>query len=490
MAKTTMRRNFENSYFCVHCNQQTTMNSEEYGTGNEEVDDLLSRVAANEATYASVDEISSACQYLSSIDRAQDADRLMQWGLNLHVGDTTLLMVYATLLIDEHNVDKAESLLSYIGDSAKTHFYYHLALGKLNCEREQYLEARSAFEVSATIAPDELRAKAILDAATTFGRYGQYDYALEFYERAPKEDLWGDASFIFDYGYTLSGVGRGREAVAAYQRSAELDPFNEHSWFNLGVEFAKLGDNDKALDAFATAADVNPAYPSPFFNKGYLQVASGMYEDAIVSLTEYISLAEEKLDFTAYQLLAECWDALGNDGLANRFLTLTVAKDAESSSAWFALGQNYLKNGPNSVAMAALEIAIGINPNVVEYYYSYAQAHLNANNVAECIRMLEKGVSLRTSDVLAWFEIVRLRMGEMGEKVPPIRRYFAEMKKKYGSPPALTLVEGYVEYRYLGEKERGASLAKDALGASAKLAEEARQHPSLEKFLTQINLRV
>lgn len=215
-----------------------------------------------------------------------------------------------------------------------------------------------------------------------------------------------------------------------------------------------------------------------------------MYEDAIVSLTEYISLAEEKLDFTAYQLLAECWDALGNDGLANRFLTLTVAKDAESSSAWFALGQNYLKNGPNSVAMAALEIAIGINPNVVEYYYSYAQAHLNANNVAECIRMLEKGVSLRTSDVLAWFEIVRLRMGEMGEKVPPIRRYFAEMKKKYGSPPALTLVEGYVEYRYLGEKERGASLAKDALGASAKLAEEARQHPSLEKFLTQINLRV
>lgn len=466
------------------------MNPEGYGTGDEDVDDLLSRIAANEATYASVDEISRACQYLASIDRAQDADRLMQWGLNLHVGNTTLLMVYATLLIDEHNVDKAESLLAYIGDSAKGHFYYHLALGKLNCEREKYPEARSAFETSATIAPDELRAKAILDAATTLGRYGQYDYALEFYEMAPREDLWGDASFIFDYGYTLSGVGRGREAVAAYQRSTELDPFNEHSWFNLGVEFAKLGDNDKALEAFATAADVNPAYPSPFFNKGYLQVAGGMYEEAIVSLTEYISLADENLDFTAYQLLAECWDALGNGSLANRFLSLAVAKDAESSSAWFALGQNYLKNGQNSVAMAALEIAIGIKPNVAEYYYSYAQAHLNANNVAECIRMLEKGVGLKTGDVLAWFEIVRLRMGEMDEDFSPIRRYFAEMKKKYGSLPALTLVEGYVEYRYLGEKEKGASLAKDAIGASAQLAADARQHPSLEKFLTQINLRV
>ncbi len=485
-----MRRNLENSYFCVHCNQQTTMNPGDYGTGNEDVDDLLSRIAADEAAYASVDEIGSACQYLASIGRSQDADRLMQWGLSRHVGDTALLMVYATLLIDEHNVDKAESLLSYIADSAKTHFYYHLAMGKLNCEREQYPEARSAFEVAATIAPDEMRAKAILEAATTLGRCAQYDYALEFYEMAPKEALWDDASFIFDYGYTLSGVGRGQEAVAAYRRSAELDPFNEHSWFNLGVEFAKLGDNVKAMDAFATAADVNPSYPSPFFNKGYLQVAGGMYEEAIVSLTEYISLADEKLDFTAYQLLAECWDALGNSGLANRFLSLTVEKDAESSSAWFALGQNYLKNGPNSVAMAALEIAIGINPNVAEYYYSYAQAHLNDNNVAECIRMLEKGVGLRTGDVMAWFEIVRLRMGEMDGNVLAIRRYFAEMKKKYDSPPALTLVEGYVEYRYLGEKAKGASLAQEAIGASARLVEDARQHPSLEKFLTQINLRV
>lgn len=465
------------------------MDPEDYGTGNEHVDDLLRRMAADESAYASVDEISGACQYLSAFGRMEEADRLMQWGLTLHVGDTTLLMVYATMLLDNHNVEKAESLLAYIGDSATTHFYYHLTMGKLHSNKEDFPEAKAEFEAAVALAPDSLRPKAILDAATTLGRFQSYDYALKFYEMAPREVLWGDSSYIFDYGYTLSRVGREQEAVTAFQRSAELDPFNEHSWFNLGVEYAKLGDNDKAFEAFSTAADVNPANPSPFFNMGLIYMTTGRHEEAIVSLTEYISLLDKVVDFSVYEFLAECWKAIGNIDLANRFLALIMAKNTSESSAWFEFAQNHLQSGDNSVAMGALTIAIGINPNVPEYYYSYAQTKLNDGDIAACISALEKGVSLRPGDTLTWFEIVRLRMREMGDDVSPIRSYFAEKKKEYGSPPALMLIEGYVEYQYFDEKKKGVALAKEAIEVSPQLSEEARKNPSLDKFLTHIYLR-
>jgi tetratricopeptide (TPR) repeat protein len=113
-------------------------------------------------------------------------------------------------------------------------------------------------------------------------------------------------------------------AVAAYQKAAELDPENggiregaddfqpraphrsAKGWNDLGALFLKTGALDKAMEAFQTAIELEPTFGRAYSNLARARAAQGQYGEAVPLFEKGITLLEDAKE------KADAWNGLGN----------------------------------------------------------------------------------------------------------------------------------------------------------------------------------
>ncbi len=445
------------------------------------VEGLLAGIASGSAQYADVDDIRDCYQYLLSVSRADDAERLLRWGLSIHVEDVSLLMLRATALIDQDELDKAESLLDYVADAAQNCSTYFINRGWLLIKRDREHEALPFFDKAIDVAGQEDKWVTVSEIATNLNQMEFFDDAMMYYDRLPKSEIMDNPQVAFEYAYALEKVGRDDEAIRTYENVVKLDSFNERAWYNLGILYGKKERLDDSIAAYVTSTDIEPLYAEPYFNMGNIFLTQGKYQDAIHSYTEYISLADSPEEYV-YQNIGECWMELGGYDYALRFFEVTVRNMPDSASGWYCFGRCCVEIGNPAAAMSAFNKAIALEPDNANYYFANAQALFNLNQTDMTIEMLEKGVSLSPDDVLAWFEIVRMRLIKLGPKANEIRIYIAEMKEKYDTPAALQLVEAYIEFFIFGKKREASLLLRGVADKTPDILKDASEEPTLSKL--------
>ena len=162
--------------------------------------------------------------------------------------------------------------------------------------------------------------------ALTYLTQGQYAEAILLYERS-LELLSSDK----DKAVCWNGLGNiyrcindYENAVAAYQKAAELDPEtaglregadnlqgdqaldNAQSWNDLGEAFFKAGSYDRAINAFQKAIELGADDGWPYANLARILVSKGQYQEAVALYEKSISLLKTDKDKAAV------WNRLGN----------------------------------------------------------------------------------------------------------------------------------------------------------------------------------
>lgn len=69
------------------------------------------------------------------------------------------------------------------------------------------------------------------------------------------------------------------DAVAAFVKSAELDPFAE-TYFRLGQAHARAGNHEEAIESLEKATDLDPNYAEAYLLKGIIHQRRGELDDA------------------------------------------------------------------------------------------------------------------------------------------------------------------------------------------------------------------
>lgn len=445
------------------------------------VEGLLAGIASGNAQYADVDDIRDCYQYLLSAGRAEDAERLLKWGLGVHVENIDLLMLQATTLIDRDELARAESLLDYVADTAQNRSAYFINRGWLQIKKERESEALAFFDKAIEVAVPEDKWVTISEIATNLNQMEFFDDAMAYYDRLPKSEIMDNPQVAFEYAYALEKVGRDEEAIRTYEAVVKLDSFNERAWYNLGILYGKKDRLEDSASAYVTSTDIDPLYAEPYFNLGNIYLTQGKYQDAIHSYTEYISLADSPEGYV-YQNIGECWMELGGYDYALRFFEVTVRNMPDSASGWYCFGRCCVEIGNPAAALGAFNKAIALEPDNANYYFASAQALFNLNQTDATIEMLEKGVTLSPGDVLAWFEIVRMRLVKLGPNAGSIRTYIAEMKDRFNSPAALQLVEAYIEFFIFGKKREASSLLRCVADKTPDVLKDASEEPTLSKL--------
>ncbi len=124
--------------------------------------------------------------------------------------------------------------------------------------------------------------------AIIFREQGELDKALAAFEAA-KPRYADDADFWWELGLTHDAAGDNRAAVAAFDRSLELNAYASRVHTARGVNFLKLGDEAAARDDFEAALELNPGDAQAHYNLACLSGRAGRTDEAL----EHLALALE-----------------------------------------------------------------------------------------------------------------------------------------------------------------------------------------------------
>jgi len=145
-----------------------------------------------------------------------------------------------------------------------------------------------------------------------------------------------------DYGFLLSILGRGDEALAEIKRAQELDPLNPRTNALAGQVMAVAGRPDEGLKQLETTFDLDPSYWLPHLLASGIYSDKGMYPDAEVEARRARSLTDASNHPTAYLIYALAKD--GKQAEARRELEqlLNLASTRYVPAYTIALGYHGL----------------------------------------------------------------------------------------------------------------------------------------------------
>lgn len=129
------------------------------------------------------------------------------------------------------------------------------------------------------------------NAALFLQQLGEYEMALEYYERFDQLDdrQWQPR---YNQGLIHAKLDRHRLSVAAFESALQRNGPATDILNHMAIAYAALGDNDRALDSYQQALSIDPGFVQAAFNAGRLQFRMGNRASAIEYFEQARSLAK------------------------------------------------------------------------------------------------------------------------------------------------------------------------------------------------------
>jgi tetratricopeptide (TPR) repeat protein len=167
-----------------------------------------------------------------------------------------------------------------------------MVLGQLYTVKHDPKKAEEEFKTAQAIEPES--EDVVLNLARVYAESGDLEHAAKVIEAVPVEAR--SSRMEVALGAAYDQLKRPKDAIAAYQRAAELDPGDEHTLDTLGQ--ALLNDNqlDEALKQFKALAAADPEDAGPLVHISEIERRQGKYEDALATVRK-----ARKLDPTSLE---------------------------------------------------------------------------------------------------------------------------------------------------------------------------------------------
>jgi Flp pilus assembly protein TadD len=248
-------------------------------------------------------------------------------------------------------------------------------------------------------------------------RSGQRALAIQAYEEALKLDENNPELHI-----SRSWAGFSSGDAEAFFRHAEiahqLAPQNPRMWDLVGFALMQTGDLEAALEAYATALDIDPAQPFALLHRSQLFEGMKRPLDALNDLNRLIEIPPHVVDragllnahsmvvsFHTEALLSRghLFKELGRNSAAQRDFERALAWE-RSEKTILALAQ-HIKMDPTQVALfeTLTADAVAISPNNIRAVRLRAFALERAKRYPEAVEILGRVIELAPKDAQAHF---------------------------------------------------------------------------------------
>jgi len=155
-----------------------------------------------------------------------------------------------------------------------------MVLGQLYTVKHDPKKAEEQFKTAQAIEPDS--EEVVLNLARLYAESGDIAHAAKVIEAVPVNDR--SPKMEVALGAAYDQMQKPKDAIAAYQRAADMDPGDAHTLDALGQ--ALLADNqmDEALKQFKLLAEADPEDTTALVHIAEIQHRQGKYEDALATI--------------------------------------------------------------------------------------------------------------------------------------------------------------------------------------------------------------
>lgn len=278
----------------------------------------------------------------------------------------------------DQDIDGTESACRAVlaDDEAQPDAWHLLGLALLHGDAAT--ESIDAFERAIDQAPDISAFH--INLASAFSAVGRLDDAVAALRRGLSiDDAQPDGHF--NLGNTLLAMGRLDEAATSFETALALAPDHVAARNNLGQVLRQQGDLAPAIDQFRRATDSDDQYAPAWSNLCGALLESGQTAAAI--------------DAGRRATVADPNNAEGHYNLGNAFSAAPIAAEAAAcyrralqidrryTDAWVNLGAALQHLGECETAVAALDQALALEPDLPQAQWNKATAFLLSGHLRE-----------------------------------------------------------------------------------------------------------
>ncbi len=215
----------------------------------------------------------------------------------------------------------------------------------------QYQEALDAYDKA--LQADPKYTKAYFGKGNSFKKLRKYDDAVQAYSKANQLDSTYDMC-LFALGSLYDEMEKYPLAIKFYDKVIKVDPMYFKAYYQKGLAYNKLGENDKAIEALIKATEIKPDYHEAYYLLGRVNLTIAKYSEAIKALQE-ASTISKKFDYFVF--LANANNQKGDYQNAIVAAQQAIKINVNGGQAYFEEGEAFKGLGRVQDAIASFQKA-------------------------------------------------------------------------------------------------------------------------------------
>jgi tetratricopeptide (TPR) repeat protein len=167
-----------------------------------------------------------------------------------------------------------------------------MVLGQLYTVKHDPKKAEAQFQTAQTMDPDS--EEVVLNLARLYAESGDVEHEAKVIEAVPVDDRTAKMEDVLGAAYEQ--LKRNKDAIAAYERAADMEPGDARTLDALGEALLKDNQLDEALKQYQGLADADPENVSALVHISGIQQRKGKYEDALATIRKARKKEPENLE--------------------------------------------------------------------------------------------------------------------------------------------------------------------------------------------------
>lgn len=272
----------------------------------------------------------------------------------------------------------------------------------------QQTEALTSYEQAIALKPDH--ARALVAQCKLLNRLGQFEPALAACDQAIAGDgLWwslGMAQAWNEKSFSLSGLGKYEEALAAVNRAVGIRPHYPEAWNNRAVVLWYLERYPEAIAATEQAITLDAAYAQPWATQGAIFRAMGNHSQALNAYEKALLIAPENANAWSNKSLVLWHLSAYQQGILAAQQATRLAP--ESLQSWMNLAVNQVALKQWDAALASYAQASTLAPDNADVWTGIGVVLARLDRPEEALAALQQAIAFNPGQQVAIAEINRL----------------------------------------------------------------------------------
>ncbi len=357
-------------------------------------------------------EFEQIIQHYLDVGKHTIARKALSLGLQQHPMSITLQLLQVELFMIENKEEEAFDLLEKLQGLNPDNDEIYIQKGTILSQRKQHKKAISEFKKALKCTSDLVDIYALI--GMEFLYLEDYKNARINFEKCIELDV-EDYSSLYNILYCFESENKGEEAIKFLIYYIDRNPYSEIAWHQLGLQYYRLKNYQKALNAFDYAIAIDESFIGAYLEKAKTLEGLKRYKEAVQNYLITLNLDDPTA--STYIRIAECSEELEEMEIAIEYYKKAIHEDPLLERGWLSLTDIYYNKGDYQTALYHINKALQIDDVNPLYWRKFAYINLKLDLLKDAVKAFYTCISLEddTLEVYIILSDILIFLGEFEE---------------------------------------------------------------------------